>query len=76
MTIEEVLVKYYGEEAQYVVGRLYRIGNKKVIYSLGKPSWVGNDKIEFIDGRLYKVGTNIVKYRRSTILSVGNVKIK
>ncbi len=76
MTIEEVLVKFYGEEAQYVVGRLYRIGDKKVIYSLGKPSWVGNDKLEFIDGKLCKIGKNIVKYRRSNVLSIGNVKIK
>lgn len=76
MTIEEVLVKYYGEEAQYVVGRLYKIGDKKVFYSLGKPSQVGNDKIEFIEGKLYRIGKNIVKYRRSNVLAIGNVKIK
>ena len=30
MTVEEALIKYYGERAQYSGGKLYKIGERRV----------------------------------------------
>ena len=67
MTVEEALVKYYGERAQYSGGKLYKIGDRRVEYSGGKLYKVGNERIEFSGGRLYSLGGNRVRYFGSEI---------
>ena len=41
MTVEEALIKFYGGKPQYLGGKLYKIGDKRV---------------EYLGGKLYKVG--------------------
>ena len=76
MTIEQLLIKYYGEKATYAFGKLYMIGTRRVHYLGGDIYSVGKDRIEIEDDKLVKVGDEEVNYSFNNKIRIGNILFK